>query len=160
MKSWIASRSLSSGARIRATRWPAMTEASRFPSMHRGKKSRDAETGQPGPYRLAAHAEIPGSDHGVGAADQIIHRQQPDAALADGNAAVGGVVAVVAHHEQMIRRHRYFGRVVEPAIVAQFENRVADTIRQGLDVAIGRLDAAIVVFGLSHAVGLQRSGVV
>src|SRR5258708_31823326 len=69
---------------------PAMTEASRFPSMHRGKKPRDAETGQPGPYRLATHAEIPRSDHGVGAADQIIHRQQPDAALADRNAAVGG----------------------------------------------------------------------
>src|SRR3979409_2601469 len=62
-------------------------------SMHRGEKPRRAEAGQPGPYRLAADAEIPRSDHGVGAADQIIDRQHPDAAVADGDAAVGGGVA-------------------------------------------------------------------
>ncbi len=46
-----------------------------------------------------------------------------------GDAAVGGVVAVVADHEQSSRRHRHFGRVVEPAIVAQLEDRVRNAVR-------------------------------
>src|SRR5260370_29211911 len=65
----------------------------RADSMHRGEEARGAETGQPGPYRLFADAEVPRSDHGVGAADQIVDPQQPDPAFADGNAAAGGILA-------------------------------------------------------------------
>src|SRR5438552_8273963 len=128
--------------------------------MHRGEKPRDTETGQPCPYRLVADAEIPRCDHGVGAADQVIHRQHTDPAVAHGNAAVGGVVAVVAHHEQPSRRHRHFRRVVEPPIVTQLENLVTDAIRQSLDVAIRRLHAAPVVFCLANPVGLQLGGMI
>ena len=46
-----------------------------------------------------------------------------------GDAAVGGIVAVVAEHEQFARRHRHLGRVVEPAIVAHLEDRMADAVR-------------------------------
>jgi len=49
---------------------------------HRCKKPRQTKTAQPGPDRLAADAEVPGADHRVGASDQIVHRQQADAALA------------------------------------------------------------------------------
>ena len=66
----------------------------RFGSLHHREKPRHAEAGEPVPDRLAAHAEIPGADHGVGAADQIVHRQQPDPAFAHRHPAVGGVVAV------------------------------------------------------------------
>src|SRR6478735_9050640 len=110
----------------------AMTE-SEVPLMHRGEKPRQPKTRQPGPHRLAAHAEIPGADHGIGPADQIVDRQQSDAAVAHRDAAVGGVVPVVAEHEQLSRRHRHFRRVVEPAIVLDLEDRVADAVRQRLD---------------------------
>ena len=90
---------------------------------------------------------------GIGAADQIIDRQQPDTAFAHRYAAVGGVVAVVAHHEHMVRRHRHFRRVVEPAIVTDLEDRVRHAVGQRLDIAVGGLSAAIVVFGLADAIG-------
>lgn len=59
--------------------------------MHRGKKPRHAKARQPSVDRLAAHAHVPGADHRVGAADQVVDRQQADAAVAHGNAAVGGM---------------------------------------------------------------------
>src|SRR3569832_343664 len=49
-------------------------------SMHRGEEPRQPDTGEPGPYRLAAHAEIPGAEHGVRAADEIVDRLLADAA--------------------------------------------------------------------------------
>src|ERR1700738_5225660 len=54
-------------------------------SMHRREKPRDPETRQPGPHRPAADTEIPRPDHGIGAADQIIDRQQSDPAIAHGD---------------------------------------------------------------------------
>ena len=117
--------------------------------MHRGEEPRRPKAGQPGPDRLATHAEVPRADHGVRTADQIIHRQQSDAAVAHRDATVGRVVAVVAEHEQLPRRHRHLGGVVEPAVVAKLENRVADAIGQRLDIAIRRFDGAVVVFGFA-----------
>src|SRR5262245_45273726 len=63
-------------------------------ALHRGEKPREAEAGEPGPDRLAAYADIPGADHRVGSADQIVDRQQADAAIAHRHAAVGGVIPV------------------------------------------------------------------
>src|SRR3954466_6105632 len=100
-----------------------------------------------------ANAEIPGGDHGIGAADQIVHWQHADTAIAAGPAAVGGVVPFIAHHKQVVWRYSSLRRVVEPAVIAQFENLVANTIGQSLDVAIRRFGPAIVVFGLSDAIG-------
>src|SRR5882757_3126707 len=149
------------GWRRETRRYPWACNAVTAPrSMHRGEEPRDAETGQPGPHRLAADAEVPRSDHGVGAADQIIDRQQPDTAVAHRHAAVGGVVAVVAHHEQMVRRHGHFRRVVEPAIVAKLENRMRNAIGQSLDIAMGWLYSAVAVFGFASPIGLQRCSMI
>ena len=49
--------------------------------MHGGEEPRETKAGQPGPHRLAAHAEIPRADHGIGPADQIVDRQQADATV-------------------------------------------------------------------------------
>ena len=59
--------------------------------------------------------EIPRSDQGFDASDQIGDRQQPDAAGFDGDAAVGGVVAIVAHDKKMVGRHDDFGHIIEGA---------------------------------------------
>lgn len=45
--------------------------------MYCGEKSREAETGQLSSYRLVADAKIPGFDHGIDAADQIVDRRSP-----------------------------------------------------------------------------------
>src|SRR6187397_2093970 len=110
---------------------PAMTELA---STNAGKEPLQPETCRPGPYRLAAHAHVPGADHGIGAADQIVDRQQADTAVAHRDAAVGGVVSVIAEHEQIARRYRHFSGVVEAAIIADLEDRVLDAIRQRLDI--------------------------
>src|SRR5205085_2626455 len=89
--------------------------------MHAGEKPRAAKTRQPGPDRLALGGEIPGAYDRVDPADQVVGRQQPDAALVHGHAAVGGVVAVVAHHEQAVLWHCDFRRVVERAMVDRLE---------------------------------------
>ena len=83
---------------------------------HRGEEPREAEAGQPRPHRLFADAEIPGTDHGIGASDQVVDRQHADAAIAQRHAAVGGVVAIVAHDKQMAGRYRHFRGVVEPPL--------------------------------------------
>src|SRR6202171_6875128 len=110
-------------------------------SLHRGEEPRESKAEQPGPYRLAADAHVPGPDHRIGAADQIVDRQQANAAVAHGNAAVGGVVAVIAEHEQFSRRYRHFRRVVEAAVVAHLEDSVGEAVRQPLDVEIALLPA-------------------
>src|SRR6516225_6822192 len=66
----------SSGAeRLSAANSRAATPLSKHLSMHRGEESRQPETGQPCPHRLPAHAEVPGSDHRIGAPDQIVDGQ-------------------------------------------------------------------------------------
>src|SRR5262245_52992570 len=68
-------------------------------SVHAGKKPAQPESRQPRPHRLVADTHVPRADHGIRASDQIVDRQEPDAAVAHRNAAVGGIVAVVAQHE-------------------------------------------------------------
>ncbi len=99
-------------------------------------------------------AEIPGSDQRLDPADQIVYRQKPNAAGFECDPAVGGIVAVVAHHEQMVRRHGDFGHVVERADAGMLENRMAAIARQGLDVARRGMQRAIFGFDLAAAVRL------
>src|SRR4051794_4673313 len=127
--------------------------------MHRGEKPRHSKTGEPGRYRLVSDAEIPGSDDRVGAAHEVVHREQAYAAVAHRYAAIGGIVAVVAHHEQPVFRHHHFGGVVELAIVAQLENRVGGAARQRFKVAEGGHHATLLIFRLAYAIRLQLGGV-
>src|SRR6516164_2350394 len=131
-----------------------------FRSMHGGEEPCEAKAGQPCPYRLAAHAEIPGAHHRVRAADQIVDRQQPDAAFANRDAAVGGIVAIIAEYEEFSRRHGHFHRVVEPAVVAQLVDRMRNAVRQRLDIAPGALYIAVIVLRITRAVGFERRRVI
>src|SRR5262245_45744386 len=72
---------IAAGTALRALAHPTLRPRM---SMHGGEEACDAEARQPGPHRLLADAEIPRADHGIGAADQVLDRQQSDAAFADG----------------------------------------------------------------------------
>ena len=69
------------------------------------------------------------------------------------HAAVGGIVAVVAHDEQMTGRHDGLRHVVERIERRQLEDQVLALARQRLDEARGRHVRAVLVFGLAGAVG-------
>src|SRR5215475_14452967 len=82
----------------------------------------------------------------LGATDEILERY-----VADGghHAAVLRIVAVVAHHEVMARRHDIFDGVVVEAVVLAVERLIADTVGQRLLPALhprGRLFAATRTF--------------
>ena len=65
-------------------------------------------------------------DH-LGAADQILLRHVAD--LAE-EPAVGGVVAVVAHHEEVAGRHHVDVGVVEVAVVGAVQRLIGHAVRQ------------------------------
>ena len=119
------------GDGMAGTAWPSRHEVL---SMHRGEKPRQAKTRQPGPHRLAAHADDPRSRprHRRGRPDcrsatARRRRRAPATRLSaelsllspSTNSFPGGTVTS--------------GRVVEPAIVAHLEDRVVDAVRQRLD---------------------------
>ena len=118
-------------------------------SMHRGKKPRQAKTRQPRIYRLAAHAEIPRADHGIGAADQIVDRQQPHAAVAHRDAAVGGIVPVSPSTNSWPGGTVTSGVLSSRPLSRILKIGVADAVRQRLDEAVGPLGVATIVFGLA-----------
>ena len=76
--------------------------------------------------------------------------------LAHRYAAVGGIVAVVAHHEQAIRRHDDVRRVIQHIPGGDLENLMLAPAGQRFDEARRRhLDAGF-VFGLAAAIRAQR----
>ena len=77
--------------------------------------------------------QIPRADQRIDAADQIVDRQQADAAVTDRDPAVGRIVAVVAHHKQMAGRHAEFGNIVERIELLRFEEHMLVAARQRLD---------------------------
>ena len=77
------------------------------------------------PWILRIHRE----EDDLGAAHQILHRHEADAIH---ETAVGGVVAVVAHREDMVGRHQVFRRVVHLAFVGRLQDVMLDAVRQRL----------------------------
>src|SRR5262249_45718729 len=73
------------------------------------------------------------------ASDQILERHVSDCGF---HAAVGGVVAVVAHHEEVPGGHHVFLRVVVESVVDQIERRVAHTVGQRFAPALDARRAA------------------
>src|SRR5271170_3875996 len=88
------------------------------------------------PYRPRPAPDVPGGlpvtdgkEDDLGAADEVFERDIAD--LAE-HAAVGRVVAVVAHHEVMPGRHVINLGVVEKAVVLEIERLVAHAAGQRL----------------------------
>ncbi len=87
----------------------------------------------------AARALVDREEDDLRPADEVLERHVADAAEV---ARVGGVVAVVAHHEEVVGRHGVDAGVVPQATVAvAFDDRVRDAVRQRLGVLgdLGRL---------------------
>ncbi|MPL88756.1 hypothetical protein SDC9_34783 [bioreactor metagenome] len=106
----------------------------------------------PGPEveeRLARRGE----HHPVGAADQVFRRHEAKPAGSGREAAVLGVVAVVAHEEILALGHGEDRGVVGHPIVRDVQDVVADPVRQGLGLArlqAGAADPHRVVFAARH----------
>ena len=107
-------------------------------SVHRGEKPRQPQARRPGPDRLAFHAEIPGADDASTRPTRSSTGSRPTPPARDRHAAVGGIVAIVAHDEQMVGRHDDFRHVVERPCGGQLEDRMLAPARQRLDEARGR----------------------
>ena len=127
--------------------------------MHRGEKPCDSKARQPGPDRLAADAEIPGADHGIGAADQIVDRQQSDAAVAHGTRLSAELSRLSPSTNSWpagtvtsgVLSSRPLSRSLKIAWVTPFGSVSM--------IAIGRF-AAAESLRLRHAVGLQGRGMI
>src|SRR5205823_5791873 len=110
----------------------------RPPGWRRLCPSQELEQAVPA-YRPWPFPEFPGGrvlvdreeDH-LGATDQVFDR---DIADRRENAAIGRIVAVVAHHEEMPRRHLVDRGVVLEAVRLEIERIVADAVRQRLAIA-------------------------
>ena len=85
----------------------------------------------PMPARLALGIERPEDPRHL--ADEIVHRDETHRSH---HAAVGRVVAVVAEHEEMARRHRVDIGVVVIAVVDAVVGHVARAVRQRLAPAL------------------------
>ena len=68
----------------------------------------------------------------LSAADDILERHIADAAARRRHSAVVGVVAVVAHHEEMPGRHDVGRGVVVIGVLDPVERLIARSVRQGL----------------------------
>src|SRR3984957_10684103 len=119
-------------------------------------------------YAIPAHRDRPAPDHpGVlalgdrkenylGAADEILQRHIAE------HTAVAGVIAVVAHHEEIAWRHLvYFGCVGKVGAVDAIERFVSDTVGQGFLPALyprHRFRSATGIFTdkVAHAFALHR----
>src|SRR5262249_21677019 len=84
---------------------------------------------RPAPYHPGVLALTDGEEDDLSLADDVLERHIAN--LAE-HATIGGIVAVVAHHEEMARGHLVDRRIVVKAVVDQIERRVAHPIRQSL----------------------------
>ncbi len=90
---------------------------------------------RPGARRQKSPDLLPlldGEEQELGAADEVVHGDGAD--LAE-HTAVGGIVAIVAHDEDMPGGHLIDRRVVVEAVLVEVEGVVGDTVGQGLAIA-------------------------
>src|SRR5581483_9936205 len=101
------------------------------------ERKQPAPAHRPGPApRVPLLAVRDREENDLRASDKVLKRNIAD--LAE-HAAVGGIVAVVAHHEEMTRRHDVFLRVVVETVVDQIECRIGHAVRQRLAPALHAL---------------------
>src|SRR5262245_5086253 len=110
----------------------------------------------PPPYAPGPAPDLPGvlplpdrEEDDLRAPDQILERHVSDCGF---HPAVGGVVAVIAHHEVVPGGHHVFLRVVVESVVDQIERRVTHPIGQRFAPALDARRAAALL-GLDIVVG-------
>src|ERR1700754_3564914 len=123
--------------------------------MHRRERPRQTQTGEPRPDWTVLYFHVPRAHHGIDAADEVFNRQQANPTFSDRDAAVSGVVAIVAHHKQPIRRDEDIGCIVEESVFPQFENRVWRPARQGFNEFGCRRRVPLFVLCLTGAVAAK-----
>ena len=101
-------------------------------------------------HTFQAASPVDREEDDLGAADEVVERHIADLAQ---HAAVGRVVAVVAHHEVVAGRHRVDLRVVVEGVIDEIERVVAHAVRQRLLPALDALDARPVL-GADKVLGL------
>jgi hypothetical protein len=105
--------------------------------MHSVKHPGEAEFRHPLPYRVGV-GEIDRGDHHEHPAYEVPQWHVTDPAESGRHAAIGRIVAIVAHHEDIALRHDVHRRVVVRAIPALLVDGMLDAARQGLDVLLHR----------------------
>src|SRR6516162_394720 len=88
---------------------------------------------RPAPYHPGVLTFPNGKENNLGAADDVLERHIAD--LAE-NAAIGGIVAIVAHHEIMTGGHLIDRGIVVEAVIDEVERRVAHPVGQGFPPAL------------------------
>src|SRR5215469_10380366 len=102
------------------------------PSANDPEQAVPAHRPRPAPHLPSVRAVTDREEDDFGAADDVLERHIADPAARRRHSAVVGVVAVVAHHEEMPGRYEVGRRVVVQGILDAIERLVADAIRQGL----------------------------
>src|SRR5262245_50915545 len=124
-------------------------------SAHCGEEPRQPQARRPILHRLIFDGEIPRTDHGIHAPDQIINGQQSYASRTDRNAAVGGVVTIVAHDEKVAGRHDHVRRFIVLSACNHLEDWMLVSARQRLDIARCRCNATVLDFCFASASGTE-----
>src|SRR4030095_4335802 len=84
---------------------------------------------RPAPYHPRVLAFENREEDDLGPPDDVLERHVPD--LTD-NAPIGGIVAIVAHHEIMAGGHLIDRSIIVEAVVDEIERRIAHAVRQSL----------------------------
>src|SRR5262249_50053160 len=121
--------------------------SSTYGSSYRHEKSAESERCRPAPD-LPGGRPIPDREvNDLGPSDNVVERHIPYFVEI---AAVGGTVAVVAHHEIVSGRDGVDLGVVEIAVVKEVERREAPAVRQGLAPAFHADRVSRKLFGIDH----------
>src|SRR4029077_12537059 len=137
---------LSERARRRLPRQTALAAALRSKwlsaaaSSHEGEQAVPAHGPWPAPHFPGVSTVLDREEDDLRLADDVLVRHVADLAEPP---AVGRVVAVVAHHEIVARRHGVDGGVVIEAVVGEIERSVGHAVRQGFAEALDPLHGAL-----------------
>ena len=115
-------------------------------SSHDREQPAPADRPWPAPYLPGVLAFGDREEDDLGPTDNVLERHIAD--LAE-HAAVGRVVAVVAHHEVMTGGHMIDRGIVVEAVIDQIERRIAHAVRQ-------RFAPALHAFGAGAFLGLDE----
>src|SRR5690606_9939759 len=101
---------------------------------------------------------LDGEEARFGLGDQIDDRHIAHLAQ---HAAIGGTVAVIAHHEEMTGGHDIFRRVVERRVIGNFLDYMAGAFREGfaIDGDLARIAIAVGIHGLADFLALDHDAV-
>src|SRR5690606_32334019 len=106
-----------------------------------------AEAGEKRPRPEDRSSVVERDDDKLRRADEIVVRHK---AHHRRHTAIGGIIAIVPHHEVMAGRHFIDARVVEFSRTL-VEGDIADPVRQRLTIGLNLFDDAVFVFERLHA---------